>query len=183
MTERAQVPKTLPGWVWGGLIGCAIIMSWTAWNSRAAQQKLQEAFGGEPNLRCVREAGRVYATRLGLSPGVLSPQRLEDFVAIAEPIEVPRDLAERFQQLLTVSSSYFWGDETLKCSPRYGYRLRFVCDDTSLEALICLECGTIEFVADRKHVGGGVFRPIDAEIKRLSTELFPGDLGIEEAAK
>jgi hypothetical protein len=184
MKDRAEAPKNLPGWVWGGLIGCAIIMSWMGWNETGAQKKLREAFGGESHLQCVRNASRVYATRLGVSSAVEVPQRLEDFVAIAEPIEVSHELSKRFQSLLTSSSSYYWGNEKSSCAPLYGYRLRFVCDDTSLEALISLRCGVVEFVADGKRVGGGsLYRPIEAEVKQLSIELFPGDREIEEAVR
>src|SRR5690242_18023900 len=104
MTERAQAPKQLPGWMWGGLIGCAIVMSWMGWNQRAADQKLQESFGGATNLRCVKEAKHVYAIRLGPSPNVKHDEQFKQFAAIAEPIELSGELRQRFQELLTSSS-------------------------------------------------------------------------------
>ena len=181
MTERAEAPKRLPGWVYGGLIGCAIIMSWMGWNQRAADQALQESFGGESNLRCVKEAQKAYATRLGPSPDVEHPGQFNEFVAIAEPIEVPRELSRRFQELLTSSSSYRH-DVALGCVPIYGYRLRFVCDQNAVEAFVCLQCSLIEFVVDGKSVGGGYFGPAERAIKELSKQLFPDDRAIEEAA-
>jgi hypothetical protein len=181
MKERAEAPKILPGWIWGGLIGCGIIMSWMAWNDRAAHQRLQEAFGGENNLRCVQEASKVYATRLGASPDAEHPREIDDFVAIAEPFEVSGDLSRRLQKLLTSPSSYR-RDVTVSCIPQYGYRLRFVCDKSAIEAWVCLECGLTSFVVDGKIVGGGLFLPVEHKVKELSKELFPGDRGMEEAA-
>jgi hypothetical protein len=180
MKERAEAPKSLPGWVWGGLIGCAIIMSWMGWNSAAAYKKLVESFGGENNLRCVKEAQQVYATRLGPSPDVEHPSRFDQFVAIDEPIEVPQELRRRFQEVLTSSSSYR-RDVAVGCVPIYGYRLRFVCDKTAVEAFVCLHCSVIEFVVDGKSVGGGLFEPAGRAVKELSKQLFPGDRAIEEA--
>jgi hypothetical protein len=181
MTEQAPAPKKLPGWVWGGLIGCAIIMSWMGWNARSAHQKLQESFGGESNLRCVKEAQQVYATRLGPSANVEHPRQFDHFVAIAEPIEVPGEFGRRFQEILTSSSSYRH-DVALTCIPTYGYRLRFVCDKTAVEAYVCLSCSLIEFVVDGKSIGGGLFAPAERKVRELSKQLFPGDRAIEEAA-
>jgi hypothetical protein len=183
MTERREAPKTLPGWIWGGLIGCAIVMSWMGWNSRKANHKFQAIFGGNANLKCVENSGRLYATRLGPIAGVNAPQRIEDFEAIAEPIEVSADLSRRLQKVLTSPSSYYLGDEKHSCAPRYGFRLRFICNNVPLEAWICLECGLVAFVSEGKAVGGGMLVHGEREMKELSRELFPGDPGIEEAAK
>jgi hypothetical protein len=102
-------------------------------------------------------------------------------VAIAEPIEAPRELGRRFQELLTSSTSYR-RDVALSCIPNYGYRLRFVCDKSAVEAYVCLHCSLIEFVVDGKSIGGGWFAPAERSMKELSQQLFPGDRAIEEAA-
>jgi hypothetical protein len=181
MRERAGAPKKLPGWVWGGLIGCAIIMSWMGWNTWRAHQQLVETFGGEQHLATVRTARQVFATRLGPHPGLDKPQHLEDFVAVAEPLDVTPGLSSRIQRLLTSSSSYH-RDEPVTRIPRYGYRLRFVGEGAPVEAWVCLECGTVEYVVNGKSVGGGLFLPVSGAVRDISKELFPGDSAIEEAA-
>ncbi len=175
-------PKKLPGWVYGGVFGCLVIISWTSWNAHRADQKMKEAFGGESHFRCVKDAGRVYATRLAPAPGVNHPTgELHEFVASAEPFEISPDLSRRLKELLLSSASYEW-DVTHTCKPLYGYRLRFACEGKSVEAWVCLECGLVEFVVDGKSVGGGIVTPVVRELKEVSIELFPGDLAIEDAA-
>jgi len=180
MTERKRAPKRLPGWVFGGLFGCVVVMGWMGWNSPNADQRLNKVFGGEPNLRCVRDADRVFSTRLGPSPGVQHPVRIEDYVAVAEPIAVPAGLSQRLRKLLTLPSSFDLSDEKHTCLPRYGYRLRFTREQESLEAWICLECGLVEFVRDGKGVGGGFFTPIENDLRSISVELFPEDGAIAD---
>ncbi len=182
MTDPKRAPKKLPGWVWGGLIGCTIVMTWMGWH-QPGHRDLVRLFGNGGNLNCVQEASRIYATRLGPQPGLPeAPSRLEDYIAIAEPVELPPELAARLKTLLTSPRSYQWG-VAVACNPLYGYRLRFQCDGTPVEMWVCLKCSQIEVVVDGHGVGGGLFTPIARELRALSVELFPDDTAIEQAAR
>ncbi len=186
MTERVQAPKSLPGWVWGGLFGCMVIMGWMGWNkyrpvTAAERAQLAERIGGEQNVAIIQNAERVYATRIRIKGNKPDWESLEDFEAIAEPILFNENDQQLVKQLLQTPRNYIY--DPAACRPRWGFRLRFVTGDDAMDVWVCLECHHLLFVRDGEEVGGLSFGRMRNDVDALALRLFPGDRSIEEAVE
>jgi len=187
MTGRPQAPKKLPGWVWGGLFGCAVIMGWMGWTrpgpvTAEEYARLASEVGGEEVLNILRSAERVYATRIRIAGGREPWETLEDFEAVSEPVLLDDADRKMVKTLLTSPRNY---DLAVKaCQPRWGFRLRFLAGDDAVTVWVCLECDHMLFQRDGDKDGNGAwFDPMEREINALAIRLFPDDEAIAEAAR
>jgi len=192
MTERISAPRKLPGWIYGGLFGCMVIISWMGWNTyRPATEeeraRLVKSIGGEDALNAIENAETVYATRIQLK-GKPPSWTTDDFEAISEPVRVGEAERHELKKLLSSPRNYHLPDpKGLKvvpaCMPNWGFRLSFVAEDQTRDVWVCLECRHMLFVNDGREVGGLFYSRMKEDIAALAVRLFPGDQAIAEAAR
>jgi len=134
-----------------------------------------EIFGGPGSTRVLELPDAVRAWRLDSSYAGAQPCEAEPdgYPALDGPVAVDGWEGQRLGGLLAQPGSYSWGGAAKACLPRYGVRLEFERDGSTLDALLCFGCELLLAYKDRAYAGAGDFRPARGELARSMLELFP----------
>jgi hypothetical protein len=179
MTSASTFHMRLPGWIWGGLFGCAVIIGWMAWNryrpvTADETRNFQQRVASQAVVDCLERAERVYATRIAPRKGREESSEYSDYDAIAEPVEVSPEIWTSFRQLLLSPRSYDLRP-TASCTPRYDLRLRAIRGAHSAEVWLSLRCPAAAFFMDDRPTGAGSLRPAQQPLRELAVSLVADD--------
>jgi hypothetical protein len=140
------------------------------------QSKLAKSFGGNEGMRILTSAEKVEARRIG---DVEDQHSVKDYPLVGEPIELKREIAQKFATILSDHKSYDWSDAAKGCIPIYGVRLHFSKGKSNLDVVFCFHCDILLTYLDGKAVGAASFDNAHDELAKLMKELFPKDKGIQ----
>jgi hypothetical protein len=141
---------------------------------------VRQVFGGGANLAIVARPERVEAYRVGPLPeGVdRDAAMLSDYLVVAGPIELPKEIAGEASAALVSPGTYMW-DAAKACVPVYGVKLSFIRGSERVDVLVCYECLILRVGRDGQAVGGGNFDYGEAALIKAAKAAFPGDAEIQ----
>jgi hypothetical protein len=143
-----------------------------------------EVYGGEGQVSVLERPLAVRAWRLdpdhdGAQPYEPTPA---GYPAIEGPLELPAGLGARLGRALAAPASYV-RSAPKGCLPRYGLRLEFAGDQTTVDVVFCFECSLLLAYRDGAYAGTGDFDPARRELARAALEAFPEEEGLRRWAE
>ncbi|HLY08855.1 MAG TPA: hypothetical protein VKW04_06035 [Planctomycetota bacterium] len=132
-------------------------------------------YGGADNLDIVSSPERVQAFRLRPPPADEPVPHYNQWPVVGSPVRVSRDIASRFSNGLTRSSSFPRWEDPKTCEPRPGFMLRFTADDRHVDVVFCFECKILFTYRGSESIWYANFDGSTKSIASLFLQLFPND--------
>jgi hypothetical protein len=141
-------------------------------------------FGSTENLSTMKSASTVTACRIkpasSEAPYDQSVSAETTLAAYKEGpwVDTSASQSDRIREILLAPDTYIFGVGK-SCVPRYGVRIRFDNDGSSLDVNLCFECSALVVVRDGHIVRAAFFDGGERKLIALCKELFPNDPEIQ----